>query len=61
MIYVAGTYACIYRDLNVGTLYAFLSSMGSILGILITWLNMGLQKSSAESGLAKNMTVLEKN
>lgn len=61
IIYVAGTYACIYRNLSVGTLYAFLSSMGSILGILITWLNMGLQKSSAESGLEKIMKVLEQN
>ena len=61
VIYVAGTYACIYRNLNVGTLYAFLSSMGSILGILIAWLNMGLQKSSAESGLEKIMKVLEQN
>ena len=32
--------------------------MTSILGILITWLNIGLQKSSAESGLNKIMAIL---
>lgn len=59
VIYLVGAISCVYRGVSVGTLYAFLSSMGEILTILITWLNMNLQKASAESGLAKITNVLE--
>lgn len=59
VIYLVGAISCVYRGATVGTLYAFLSSMGEILTILITWLNMNLQKASAESGLSKITTVLE--
>ncbi len=58
VVYFVGAISCVYRDVSVGELYAFLSSMGSILGIMITWLNIGLQKSSAESGLGKIVAVL---
>ena len=61
VVYIVGTFSCIYRGMSVGTLYAFLSSMGSILAILISWLNIGLQKSSAESGLAKIVQILEQH
>lgn len=59
VIYLVGAVSCVYRGVSVGTLYAFLSSMGEILTILITWLNMNLQKASAESGLFKITNVLE--
>ncbi|WP_249313554.1 MULTISPECIES: ABC transporter ATP-binding protein [Congzhengia] len=58
VVYFVGAISCVYRGVSVGVLYAFLSSMTSILGILITWLNIGLQKSSAESGLNKIMAIL---
>ncbi len=58
VVYFVGAIACVYRGVSVGVLYAFLSSMTSILGILIAWLNIGLSKSSADSGLAKIMAVL---
>lgn len=58
VIYVVGAVACIYRGLSVGSLYAFLSSMGIILGTLVTWMNIGVQKSSAEAGLYKILDVL---
>lgn len=61
VVYIVGAFSCIYRGMSVGTLYAFLSSMGSILAILISWLNIGLQKSSAESGLSKIVQVLEQH
>ena len=58
VVYFVGAISCVYRGVSVGELYAFLSSMTSILGIMITWLNIGLQKSSAESGLGKIIAVL---
>lgn len=61
VVYIVGAFSCIYRGMSVGTLYAFLSSMGNILAILISWLNMGLQKSSAESGLSKIQQILEQH
>ncbi len=61
VVYIVGAFSCIYRGMTVGTLYAFLSSMGNILSILITWLNIGLQKSSAESGLSKIVQILEQH
>lgn len=61
IVYIVGAALCIKGELSVGMLYAFLSSMGSILTILISWLNIGLQQSSAESGLSKIVEVLEKH
>lgn len=61
VVYIVGAFSCIYRGMSVGTLYAFLSSMGSILAILISWLNIGLQKSSAESGLEKIVQILDQH
>ncbi|MBR4874519.1 MAG: ABC transporter ATP-binding protein [Clostridia bacterium] len=58
VVYFVGGISCVYRGVSVGVLYAFLSSMSSILGTLITWLNLGLTKSRAESGLYKITDVL---
>lgn len=61
IVYAVGASACIYRGMSVGTFYAFLSSMGNILGILISWLNIGLQKSNAEAGIVKIAQVFEQS
>lgn len=58
VVYLVGAIACVYRGLTVGTLYAFLSSMGSILATLISWLTIGLQQSTAEAGLHKILSIL---
>lgn len=58
VIYLVGALSCIFRGLSVGVFYAFLSSMGIILGTLVSWMNIGLQKSSAEAGLYKILDVL---
>lgn len=57
--YLVGAFSCIYRGVSVGVLYAFLSSMGSILSILISWMNLSLTKSSAEAGLHKILEILD--
>ncbi len=61
VVYFVGTLACIYRGLSIGVLYAFLSSMGSILAILQSWLSLGVQKTSAEAGLHKIIEIMDKN
>jgi len=58
VVYFVGAISCVYRGVTVGVLYAFLSSMSSILGTLITWLNLGLTKSGAESGLSRITDIL---
>ncbi len=59
VIYLVGAISCVYRGVSIGTLYAFLSSMGEILTILLSWLGLGLQKASAMSGLNKITDILE--
>ncbi len=61
VVYLVGAAACIYRGMSIGILYAFLSSMGNILGIFISWLNLGVQKTSAEAGLYKILEILEED
>lgn len=57
--YFVGAFSCIYRGVSVGVLYAFLSSMSNILGILINWMNLSLIKTSAEAGLHKILGILD--
>lgn len=61
LIYLVGAFSCIYRGLSVGTLYAFLSSVGIILSTLVSWMNLGFQKTGAEAGLYKILTILDTN
>lgn len=57
VIYFIGALSCIYRGMTTGVLYAFLSSMTSILGTLNSWLALGLTKSSAQSGMDALMQI----
>jgi len=61
VIYFVGALSCVYRGVSIGVLYAFLSSMTSILTVLISWLNLGLSQSSAEAGLNRIIDILETN
>ena len=60
VIYFVGAVSCIFRNTSTGTLYAFLSSMTAILSTLSTWLQMGLQRSSAQSGMDAIMDILHR-
>lgn len=51
IVYMVGAVSCIYRNSTTGVLYAFLSSMTTILGTLTAWLTMSLTKVSAQSGM----------
>jgi ABC-type multidrug transport system fused ATPase/permease subunit len=59
VVYLVGAVFCIHRGLTVGILYAFLSSMGSILSTLTSWLGLSLQKSAADVGMAKILELIE--
>lgn len=59
IVYAVGAALCIYKGLSVGTLYAFLSSMGAIMAVLISWMNLGLLHSSASAGMEKIVSVLD--
>ncbi len=58
IVYFVGAFSCLYRGLTVGTLYAFLSSMGVILGTLNSWLGISLTKSAADSGLERVLEMI---
>lgn len=58
VIYFVGAIGCCYRGMTVGMLYAFLSSMGSILTVLVTWLGLSLQKTNAEAGMERLMRLM---
>lgn len=60
VVYMVGTISCIYRGVTVGVLYAFLSSMTTILATLTSWLSLGLQKSSAQSGMDAILRIINK-
>lgn len=60
VIYFVGAISCIFRNTSTGTLYAFLSSMTTILTTLNAWLQMGLQRSSAQSGMDAILRILHR-
>lgn len=60
ILYMVGAVSCIYRGSTTGVLYAFLSSMTSILGILTSWLTMSLNRVSAQAGMDAITQILNK-
>lgn len=60
ILYMVGAVSCIYRDSTTGVLYAFLSSMTTILGTLSSWLALGLTKVSAQSGMDAITRIINK-
>ncbi len=60
ILYMVGAVSCIYRDSTTGVLYAFLSSMTTILSTLSSWLTLGLTKVSAQSGMDAITRIINK-
>jgi ABC-type multidrug transport system fused ATPase/permease subunit len=60
VLYMVGAVSCIYRESTTGVLYAFLSSMTTILSTLSAWLSMGLSKVSAQSGMDAITRIINK-
>ena len=60
VLYMVGAVSCIYRGSTTGVLYAFLSTMTTILATLTSWLSLGLAKVSAQSGMDAIMGIINK-
>ena len=60
VVYLVGAVSCVYRNVTVGVLYAFLSSMTTILGTLSAWMALSMTKSSAQSGINAIMRIVRK-
>lgn len=60
VLYMVGAVSCIYRGSTTGVLYAFLSSMSTILSTLSAWLTMSLNKVSAQSGMDAITRIINK-
>jgi len=60
VLYMVGAVSCIYRGSTTGVLYAFLSSMTTILNTLSAWLAMSLTKVSAQSGMDAITRIINK-
>lgn len=58
LVYLVGALSCIYRGLSTGTLFAFIGSMSSIMGVFNTWFGINLQKGHAEAGLSRIQEIL---
>lgn len=58
VVYLVGGIYCVTSGLTVGVLYAFLSSMTSILQTMISWSNLSLTHATAEVALQKIEEVL---
>lgn len=59
LVYLVGAFSCIYRDLTVGELTAFVSSMTMIMGALSTIFNIELVRSNAEASLTRIKSVMD--
>lgn len=60
VLYMVGAVSCIYRGTTTGVLYAFLSSMGTILNTLSAWLTLSLTRISAQSGMDAITRIINK-
>ncbi len=58
-VYLAGAYSCVYRDLTVGKLFAFIGSINLMMNPLMTMLELNLVKANAEAGLERIMRILK--
>jgi ABC-type multidrug transport system fused ATPase/permease subunit len=53
VIYMAGSFLCIYGKLTVGAFFAFISSVNLLMSPLLTMLQLNLIRVNAESGLER--------
>ena len=60
-VYLLGGILCIMGEIAVGELYLFLSTMSTILGILVTWLNIYLTKNTAAVALERIKRIIDEH
>jgi ABC-type multidrug transport system fused ATPase/permease subunit len=59
LIYAAGAYSCVYRDLSIGKLFAFAGSVNLLMGPIMMAIQLNLVKANAEVGLERIMRILD--
>ncbi len=60
-VYLLGGLLCLKGEITVGMLYAFLSSMGTILATVSSWLNISLTKNSAAVALERVKQIIDEH
>ncbi|MBO7177447.1 MAG: ABC transporter ATP-binding protein, partial [Clostridia bacterium] len=60
-VYLLGGILCLNGKVTTGMLYAFLSSMGTILGTVSSWLNISLSKNSATVALERVKQIIDEH
>ena len=53
IVYLVGGFFCLHGDIQVGELYLFISTMGTIFGVIIAWLNLFFSQSTAAVALER--------
>ncbi len=61
LVYLIGAFSCIYRDLTIGELSAFVASMTTIMNGINTLFTINLARSSAEASLDRIEIVMNEN
>ncbi len=61
MVYLLGGFLCIMGEIEVGELYLFLSTMSTILGILVTWLNIAMTRNTAAVALERIKRIIDEH
>jgi ABC-type multidrug transport system fused ATPase/permease subunit len=59
LLYGVGAYYCIYREMQLGTFFAFISSIGILMGPIMAMMQINLVRGNAEAGLERIMRVLQ--
>ncbi|MBD3321566.1 MAG: ATP-binding cassette domain-containing protein [Chitinivibrionales bacterium] len=59
LIYIAGAYSCIYRELTVGEFFAFVSSINLLMAPMMMLFRLNLVKANAEAGLERILRILD--
>ncbi len=60
-IYLVGGIFCLRGELQVGELYLFVSTMSTILGVVMSWINLGFSQSTAAVSLERIQKIIEEN
>ncbi|MDD5674185.1 MAG: ABC transporter ATP-binding protein [Chitinivibrionales bacterium] len=58
LIYGTGAYFCLYREMQIGTFFAFISSVQLLMGPLMSLLQLNLVRANAEAGLNRIMRIM---
>lgn len=59
LIYIVGAYQCIYKEMELGTFFAFVTSINVMMGPIMAMMQINLIRGNAEAGLERILRILE--